>query len=262
MLAEAWSSVQGKVCERLTRNWTPHTTANCSTAPLVSFSFDDFPRSAAVEGAGILRDFGIKGTYFVAGGRAGQKVEGLEHFKDEDVAELAAAGHEIGCHTFTHVSLPGVTAGEIEQELLRNREYVRRVLGDYAMTSFAYPFGHASIRTKAYLRKLFPNCRGVWSRVNKRNIDFSQLKAVELKQPFDRKRIDDVLDETIASTGWTIFFTHDVSDHPNYYRCAPKDLLRVVQAVVDRKVEVLPIRLAAARVRVGKRSTALPAQNR
>lgn len=248
MLAEAWSSVQGKVCDRLTRNWTPHTTANRSTAPLVSFSFDDFPRSAAIEGAGILREYGIKGTYFVAGGRAGQKVEGLEHFKDEDVARLAEEGHEIGCHTFTHVSLPSVTREKIEQELLRNREYVRRVLGDYTMTSFAYPFGHASIGTKAYLRTIFANCRGVWARVNKGNIDFSQLKAVELKQPFDLKRIEAVLEETVAGKGWTIFFTHDVSDHPNYYRCAPKDLARVVKDVRDRKIDVLPIRYAAAKV--------------
>jgi peptidoglycan/xylan/chitin deacetylase (PgdA/CDA1 family) len=215
----------------------------------VSFSFDDFPHSAAVAGAEVLGEFGIKGTYFAAGGRAGRKVEGLEHFTDEDLAGLAKQGHEIGCHTFNHVSLPSVSAGEIEQELLRNKEYIRRVLGDYTMTSFAYPFGHASIGIKAYLRRFFPVCRGVWSRVNKGNVDFSQLKAVELKQPFEPRRIDEVLDETVASSGWTIFFTHDVSDEPNQYRCAPKNLARVVKGVIDRKIEALPIRQAAARVR-------------
>jgi peptidoglycan/xylan/chitin deacetylase (PgdA/CDA1 family) len=248
MIGEVWTDVRGRINERLTRNWTPHALPNQSPAPLVSFSFDDFPRSAAKAGAEILGEFRIKGTYFVAGARAGQRAEGLEHFTDDDLARLARDGHEIGCHTFTHASLPKLTTDEIDRELLRNKEYVRRVLGDYKMTSFAYPFGHATIAVKAYLRRFFPVCRGVWSRVNKGSIDFSQLKAVELKQPFDPKRIEKVLDETTAASGWTIFFTHDVSDHPNYYRCAPRDLARVVKDVLDRKIEVLPVSGAAARV--------------
>jgi peptidoglycan/xylan/chitin deacetylase (PgdA/CDA1 family) len=235
------------VSERVTRNWS-YDQRNCATEPFVSFCFDDFPRSAAKAGSEILGEFGIKGTYFASGGRAGRRVEGLEHFTDEDLADLARQGHEIGCHTFNHVSLPTATAYEIEEELLRNREYVRRVLGNYTMTSFAYPFGHANIAVKVLLRRFFPVCRGIWSRVNKGRIDFTQLKAVELKQPFMPRLIDEILDETEVSNGWTIFFTHDVSDHPNHYRCAPKELARVVREVIDRKIQVLPIRYAAGKV--------------
>ena len=36
--------------------------------PIVSFTFDDFPRTAATAGAAILESFGARGTFYTAAG--------------------------------------------------------------------------------------------------------------------------------------------------------------------------------------------------
>lgn len=243
-----WERARRALPERLTRNWSPNALQSHARAPLVSFSFDDFPHSAASSGARILNEFGIKGTYFVASGRAGRNVDGLDHFTEDDLLEVADAGHEIGCHTFGHLRLLRASRSEIEDDLLRNKEFIHRVLGDYTMSSFAYPYGEASIAIKALMARHFPICRGIWARVNKGKVDFAQLKAVPLAQPFDQAQVSNVLDDATASNGWVIFFTHDVSDDPSEYGCKPAELARVAQDVLARGIEVLPIKNAAAKV--------------
>ena len=175
-----WDRARTAFSERLTRNWSPHALPSCATAPVVSFSFDDFPRSAAREGASVMREFGVKGTYFVAGARAGRHLDDVDQFTKDDLIAVAEAGHEIGCHTFGHIRLPSASLSEIADDLLRNQDFVHQILGDYMMCSFAYPDGDVSITTKALLGRWFPICRGIWSGVNQRRIDFMQLKAVGL----------------------------------------------------------------------------------
>ena len=88
-----WGKARLAFSERLTRNWSPHALPSRATTPVVSFSFDDFPRSAAREGARVLREFGVKGTYFVAGARAGRHLDDVDQFTKDDLLAVADAGH-------------------------------------------------------------------------------------------------------------------------------------------------------------------------
>ena len=235
--------------ERVTRNWTPHALYSASNTPLVSITFDDFPRSAATTGARVLRAFDAKGTYFVAGGRAGRHLDGLDQFTDEDLLAVAEEGHEIGCHTFSHLRLPSAARGDVEADLGLNSAYIRRLLGEYTMTSFAYPFGAASIPSKSFLHDRFPFCRGIWSGINKGRVDFAQLRAVPLDHRLDLAQLARLLDEAERSNGWLIFFTHDVSESPSPYGCKTRDLALLLEGVTKRGIPVLPVRDAGAKVR-------------
>jgi peptidoglycan/xylan/chitin deacetylase (PgdA/CDA1 family) len=245
-----WDWARTAVSERVTRNWPAHALFNRAAEPLVTFTFDDFPRSAATVGARILADFNVKGTYFVSGSRAGRHLDGMDQFTEDDLLAVAEAGHEIGCHTFGHIRLPISSPQQIEDDLSRNREFVNRILGGYRMTSFAYPHGHASIAAKNLIWRHFPVARGIWFGVNKRRVDFAQLRAVSLEQSFERRtEVLDALDEAQESNGWVLFFTHDVSETPSRYGCTPGDLARILEAVLDRGIDVLPMKAAAAKVR-------------
>jgi peptidoglycan/xylan/chitin deacetylase (PgdA/CDA1 family) len=244
-----WDRAKTAVSERLARNWSAHTLMNHAAEPLVTFSFDDFPRSAAKVGARILREYALKGTYFVSGGRVGRQLDDLDQFTEDDLLAVADAGHEIGCHTFGHIMLPTASPQEIEDDLLRNREFVNRVLGDYRMTSFAYPYGHVSISAKNLIGRHFPVARGNCFGINKRRVDFAQLRAVSLEQPHDFTRVLKALDEAKATNGWVLFFTHDVSETPSSYGCTPSELARVIEAVLARGIDILPMKAAAAKVR-------------
>ena len=242
--------------ERMARLWSRYAAQSRASAPVASFSFDDFPRSAASEGAGILAQSNARATYFVCGARMGRNVEGLEHFTESDLVAVARAGHEIGCHTFTHLRLPVAGGGDIGRDLQRNEEFVRSILGDYRMVSFAYPFGQITMRTKRLLGGRFPICRGIKHGVNSSRIDFAQLCAIPLQQPFDEKTVLQSLDDAVTRKGWVIFFTHDVSDRPSQYGCRPRELERAVRAVRERGIDMLPIREAAERTGLASRARA------
>ena len=232
---------------RLTRNWPQHAVRSRQSVPFVSFTFDDFPRSAAVEGLRVLANVGAKGTYFVSGARMGQHVEGLDHFTEADIQAVVEGGHELGCHTFSHSRLPTLTRQEIEDELVRNRELILRFSG-CAPTSFAYPFGAINLITKALLARRFPVCRGIDWGVNQGFMDFGQLKASIVTGATSRASLSRLLDKAQKNNGWLIFFTHDVSDQPSLYGCRPSQLEALAREVASRGIKILPVRDVAEKI--------------
>src|SRR3954447_8997056 len=67
--------------------------------PLISFSFDDFPKSALRTGGSILRHFGLSGTYYASLGLIGKDSESGPIFDQTDLKLLHEQDHELGCHT-------------------------------------------------------------------------------------------------------------------------------------------------------------------
>lgn len=238
---------------RLARHWRIDDLPSRLDRPLVSFSFDDFPRSAETTGARILTDAGYRGTYYVSGCFAGRTIDGLEHYRTDDLIDLARDGHEIGCHTFDHLRMPRSNRADVARSIARNREFVRSVLGpEYEMSSFAYPYGAVSLSRKWQAASLYPICRSIEPRVNAGLIDFAQIGALGLEnRDLDLGRIAAALDEALERNGWVIFFTHDVSDRPTMFGCPTAAFSEVVRMVAERGIDVLPVKHASARARFG-----------
>src|ERR1700735_5587982 len=79
-----------------------------NTAPLVSFTFDDVPDSAYTNGAAILENRGVRGTFYIAAGTCGTVDTHWRVIDRNQVRALHAADHEIGCHTYSHVGVDGL----------------------------------------------------------------------------------------------------------------------------------------------------------
>src|ERR1700761_4440439 len=84
---------------------------------IVSFTFDDFPRSAVSNGARILESYGARGTFYAAGSYCGKTIDGIVQYSKEDLLRLVRDGHEIGCHTFHHRRVSTLTASELGTEV-------------------------------------------------------------------------------------------------------------------------------------------------
>jgi peptidoglycan/xylan/chitin deacetylase (PgdA/CDA1 family) len=217
--------------------------------PLASIVFDDFAQSSWTVGGRILEAAGARGTYFVSGSYCGREADGVKYFTPDDLAMAHANGHEIGCHTFDHRTVSDLPAAQIEASLERNREFVRRVLGDIIMTSFAYPHGETSIRTKRLLGGHFSACRGIFPGINKGTVDLSQLKGIELVPYILRNYpIDRMIEATIAGRGWLIFICHDVERQHSPWGCAPQVLEEAVSKLQAARIEILPVKNALGRV--------------
>ena len=218
------------------------------TAPVASITFDDFPRTAWTRGGPILEQRNVKATYYVTGGFSGRINEGLDHYVDSDLPEIVAAGHEIGCHTFSHEKGPTVSTESLVDDVERNAAYVQDVLGDYVMSSFAYPYGEASPRTKLLLGDRFATSRGIRKGVNKGLMDLSQLKAIGIeKWWWTSEYIQAAVDKAKAENAWVIFFTHDVGDDPSPYGATPAMLEHALDALDRAGIEMLPVKHALAR---------------
>lgn len=215
-------------------------------APLASFTFDDFPKSAWTVGGPILDRFDAKATYYAVGGFCGRTVEGVEQYDEADLLAVHAAGHEIGCHTFSHQHGPSVSSADLRRDVERNAAFFRERLGAAPMT-FAYPYGEVTPRTKALFGKAFPTSRGIRPGVNGAVSDLAQLRAVPLESRSWRAiDVERWVESARLSKGWLIFFSHDVSETPSPYGCTPDMLRHALTCVRDAGIGIRTVKDALA----------------
>jgi peptidoglycan/xylan/chitin deacetylase (PgdA/CDA1 family) len=208
--------------------------------PMVSFTFDDVPKSAATAGAAILEAHGVHGTFYVIGSQVGTSSPLWDMVDGEDVVALHRRGHEIACHTFSHKRACDLDARTLNAEVARNQQYLRSLDSSIRIDNFAYPFGYGSFVRKRQLKTLFKSCRSIVPGVNSGSVDLQFLRAMPLiDRRIDRDGIERAFDEAQTANGWLIFYTHDVADQPSPYGCSPSLLGEALEAASRRKIPVL-----------------------
>ncbi|HWB49553.1 MAG TPA: polysaccharide deacetylase family protein [Stellaceae bacterium] len=215
---------------------------------VVSFTFDDFPRSAWANGGAILENYACRGTFYAAMGLAGTANHLGAMFAPGDLREAHAHGHEIACHTFTHRDCGRVPAGAIAEEIDRNAAALSAMLDGAPIDNFAYPFGGVSQAAKAAFAKRFVSCRGTGRGLNRGTVDLADLFGTSLySRDFDRDRLCRLIEDAQAENAWLVFYTHDVADAPSPFGCTPAQFQSIV-AYAAENVPVLPVRDVLARL--------------
>ncbi|MEE2525102.1 polysaccharide deacetylase family protein [Hyphobacterium sp. HN65] len=209
---------------------------------VVSFTFDDFPRSAVENGLPELEKRGWRGTWYAAAGFAGQRNHHGALLEPDDLAQLARSGHEIGCHTHNHIDLGQAPADRVYQEIDDNRISLANMGHAQSLTAFAYPYGESSPRTKRVLSGQFETLRGVRPGINRSGDDRHLLKSVGIDGgPEGIQRVLDFIAEGRETPGWLILYAHDIQDKPTEWGCTPADFRRVCEVVDDSGASVLPV---------------------
>ncbi|HTN63762.1 MAG TPA: polysaccharide deacetylase family protein [Devosia sp.] len=222
--------------------------------PVVSFSFDDFPLSAAENAAPLLEAAGARGTFYFADGLAGGRENGQAIAGPDVVAALGAREHEIGGHTSAHIDVQQTTSHDLIADVTANTAAIATLSG-FAPTSFAYPFGVVSLRSKAILAPRYAGLRGIIGGINRGWIDLAHLHAQELYDASSSlDSVDALLDELERHGGWLIFYTHDVRNDPSAIGCSPAYFAAVLDLVLRRGIAIETVaktlgRIGAARVR-------------
>nr|WP_228747967.1 polysaccharide deacetylase family protein [Bradyrhizobium sp. BR 10289] len=218
-------------------------------APMVSFTFDDAPDSAAGDGAALLEAHGGRGTYYIAGSLIGRPSDHWHGLSNDAIVRLHRAGHEIACHTFSHQSSVNFDEAAMGREIERNRSHIRSLDSSIALENFAYPYGIASFARKPQLAKAFRSARGILPGVNRDVIDLQFLRASPLvNYEIDAAGVDRYFDEAVASGGWLIFYSHDVADAPSPYGCTPHLMRHALEAAQRRSMPILTVAEALRRI--------------
>lgn len=207
---------------------------------VASFTFDDFPKNAWKTGGPILARHDVRATYYTAGHFCGRTMDGLTYYDRADLEALQAAGHEIGCHSYAHQPAPDLADEALIEDTRRNAAFLQPFGG---ATSYAFPYGAVSPRSKHFHMHRFDSLRGVHPGFNQGRIDLAQLSTVSLESRLFAK---DVIADAIACIkregGWLVFHTHDVSETPTPYGSTPQALDWTLGQVSRAGIPVLPMR--------------------
>ena len=210
--------------------------------PTVSFTFDDFPQSALHVGGTILKSYGACGTFYAAMGLMGQVNALGQQFCAADLQNLLQDGHELGSHTFGHLSCRSASLHGFEADVLKGKQAVEQLTGGDRSHAFSYPFGHVTLRAKKRIGGWFSSCRGIVPGINESPVDFNLLRANSLYSGcLDLESVGRLLEETQRRKGWLIFYTHDISDTPSAFGCKPGQFETVVKIAVKTGVRLLPV---------------------
>lgn len=209
--------------------------------PIVSFTFDDFPRSAYRVAGRILERFGARGTYYVAGGLMNLTNELGELFNREDLFSALKSGHELGSQTFRHTSCRKSSLKDFSGDVQQGRQSIEKIVG-HSATNFAYPYGHVTLRSKRSLGPQLGSSRSIIPGFNGPDVDLNLLRANRLYGDVDQlAKIADLIRENARRKSWLIFYTHDVRPNPSEYGCTPELFEAVVGLAAQSASRLLTI---------------------
>jgi peptidoglycan/xylan/chitin deacetylase (PgdA/CDA1 family) len=141
-----------------------------TTAAGIHLTFDDGPHPTATPAVlNILRERNIRATFFFLG-------KNMQHYPDI-VRQVAAEGHHIGNHSYTHANLFFKGEAFIRKEIFQTEEIVESILGKRTRY-FRPPYGYLNLTILNVLKEIGSTCV-LW------NID---SKDYRLTRQFDIER--------------------------------------------------------------------------
>ena len=209
--------------------------------PIVSFGFDDFPRTAYLVAGRILEDHGARGTYYTAAGLMNTS-NGLGDLCNlDDLHSLLENGHELGTQTYDHSSCREVSLDGFQNDVAKGMREVEHLTGHPA-ANFAYPYGHVTFGAKRTLGYL-ASARSIFPGVNGPEVDLNLLRANRVYGGLDQAQPIWRHDPTKcrACAGWLIFYTHDVRREPSEYGCTPELFEFAVSAAAKSGSRILTV---------------------
>jgi peptidoglycan/xylan/chitin deacetylase (PgdA/CDA1 family) len=233
-------SLKGKLRRRLVRLAHRRPARHAPPGPMISFSFDDAPLTAATDGAHILEARGLRGTYVLSVGLAGQASPMGDILTESHARQLAEAGHEIACHTFSHLDCGQAAAGEAADDADSNARALT-AWGAPQPTTFAYPYGDVAAGPKAALANRYGLLRALHHGVIEPGSDLNQAPAVGIEGEQGEAVAMRWLETAAAKQAWLILYTHDVAERPSQWGCTPGALARLADAALARGFKVVTV---------------------
>ena len=248
MMQAGWSALRARVGNRLSRHFAIAPLQLTNTGPMVSFTFDDVPKSAATAGASILEEYDGRGTFYISGAMVGQRDEHWDGISAAEIVDLHRRGHEVACHTFSHSRAIDLDSHAMSVEMERNRRYFSALDPSIRLENFAYPYGQGSLLRKRQLARSFRSSRGILPGVNSGTVDLHYLRAFPLIEcEISRDGVEQAFHEAVEKNGWLIFYSHDVEATPSPYGCSPVLLRHALGAAARRDIPIVSIAEALRR---------------
>jgi len=239
-----------KVAQKLRRFQNVRRLDFASQPPIISVTFDDFPKTAVTIGARELEARGWLGTYYTSAGLMGTTNHHGLQFSAQDLQDLEAKGHEIAGHTHSHVDCTHLSDDELFAQIKENRTALAEMGVKSPIENFAFPFGQMSAALKGQLAPEYKSLRGIRDGVHTGGADLNEL----LSCGFYSSTAKDVIAriETLAAGDWLTVFTHDIQENPTEWGCTPVEYMSLLSALEKAQnksaAQILTVRDALKRL--------------
>lgn len=254
-MSDLFSRIVGKYHRTLACRFHRRMAPIETQVPIISFTFDDAPRTAFTTGADILASHGARATFFVSLGLLGSHTETGTIASGDDLRLALENGHELGCHTFDHLDAWQTSAKKFVDSVARNRRALAEILPGAGFKTFAYPKSGPGLTVKLQLEKFFICCRGGGQTFNCGAADLNLLKAffLDARNKVEMSSVRQLIDRNTQCRGWLIFATHDVAGNPSRYGCTPEYFTEVVEYAARSGSLLLPVAEACEKLRIPDR---------
>ncbi|KAH8431440.1 chitin deacetylase [Aspergillus melleus] len=165
---------------------------HCTTPNTIALTFDDGPSPFTNQLLDILGEFGAKATFFVLGDAASSSPDAIVRARRE--------GHQIGSHTFAHLSLPSLSSAEVAQQMTRLEDTLRPIMGD-APTYMRPPYLEINDNVLSVMRDL--GYKVIQSSVDTKDYENNEPSRISLS--FD-KFVSEV------NGGGNVVLAHDIHE--------------------------------------------------
>ena len=245
------ASLAGKLRRRAVRFAHRRRAARSPERRLLSLSFDDAPASAFHAGGEILREKGAVATYFVCAGLDGLSGPMGAYGTRADALAAHEAGHEIACHTYSHMDVGAADPEDVEADLDRNAS----TLWSWSLprpVTFAYPFGDVGFASKSLAAQRFHIARALHHGLLHAGSDCAQAPAVGVEgdegEALAHRWMTRLSQE---SAGWLILFSHAVQEGPTPFGMSKSALAGIIDGARDHGFEIVTVAEGARRLGAG-----------
>jgi len=179
---------------------------------VVTFTFDDAPRSVYTQAYPLLKAVGLPATIYLSTGF----VEVYGYIKWTDIKELEANGWEIGAHTHTHADLTKLAPGDMVTEIAKSQQLFSE--HGYRPVSFSAPYGEYGERELTELKRVYSSNRAAWGNGginNYHNRDAYNLVSLGVTLETTLDEVQKQIKAIKKDGGWLILQFHQIDNGQN-----------------------------------------------
>jgi peptidoglycan/xylan/chitin deacetylase (PgdA/CDA1 family) len=154
----------------------------------VVITFDDGHRDVYTHAYPLMEHYGFTGVVYAIAGQVG-----LGKYMDAgELGELAAAGWEIGSHSWTHTSLRS-PAAKLPREIVESRQALEELLG-VPVETFAFPYGLTSKYVTGLVKDAgYQSAVGLGGLFHHTKKTRYYLSRIEVRSNYDLKKFTSLL---------------------------------------------------------------------
>ncbi len=190
-----------------------------------------------------MEGFGIRASYYLALSLMDSAYSIGAAFTREDLEAVVAGGHEIGSHTFGHLDAWSTAAALFEASILENQRRLGEICPGRVFRTFSFPINTPHPKIKKIAGERHVCCRGGGQTFNSKTVDLNLLSSyfVDGRNRRDFDAMKKIIDENCEKTGWLIFSTHDIDEHPSPYGCTSQQFEDLASYARSSGSDILPV---------------------